>query len=390
MRITAINSNYTNSLKINNLKLKQNSNNCKYTSYPISFNGELFPQKSIIIKSISEQVQEMAKTIGEKLHKTDIENIANIFRKIQGAGGKNKSKSLTLEEIVNIYVQKLQKAKISLLGNGKEQGLNKIAGLTDLKAKMYNDFLIPLCEVLDGKPKHMFVPDGIGFIGPKGSGKTTFARALGEHYAQKGGNFEEIKLTGNKDVDIDYLKLKFEEAEERFEQSGNKKYTIFLFDEVEKMLDSKNPDQRPIIGTLLKETACCKDRGVIFMSTVNDYDKLEPAIYRMGRTDKVVPLGKVEDYDVPDMIDYFIKKNKLPIQDKIIDFEKISEAIKQQKLQYNAGDIETRLISAVSEANKQMDTNGIIHALTKDGPNFTEEQSNALKEFDHFIDMYND
>lgn len=390
MKITVINNNFTNSAKTNNPKLKKNSNTFEYSSRPINFNGLSFHSKPTIIKSIPEQVQEIAKTLVEKLHKKDIENIEQIFLRNQNSGKKNKFKSLTLEEIAHIYIQKLQRAKLPLIGNGIEQGLNKITGLTDLKARMYQSFLVPLCEVLDGKPKHLFIPNGIGFIGPKGAGKTSFARALGEHYALKGGYFEEINLSGDTKNDIEYIQLKFAEAKNRFEQSKNKKYTIFLFDEIEKLLNKYDFNAREITRTLLKFTNGCKDNGAIFISTVDDDYNLEPAILRMGRTDYLASIGKIEDFDIPDVINLCINKNGL-FAEKEIDYPKILETIKNRKLQYKFGDIDERLANLSSRNEHTLvTTDKIIDTLIKPGPVFSEKEAKALKEFDYFIDMYND
>lgn len=387
MKINAINNNFTNLSRKNNQKSKQNSTNFEYTSHPISFNGGLFPQELVIARSIPEQVQEIAKSFGEKLHKIDVENIEHIFRKNQNVGEKNKPKSLTLEEIANIYIKKLQRTKIISVGNGIEQGLNKIAGLTDLKAKMYSDFLSPLCEVLDGKHKHMFVPNGMSFFGPKGSGTTSFARALGEHYTHKGGYFEEIKLTGDKNTDLAYLKQKFAEAKERFEQSENKKYTIFLFDEIEKMLDSKNPTQRHILCHLLTHANNCKDNGAIFMSTVENFDNLEKALYRCGRTDWAIPILYVRDCDMPNIINHFAQKNNLALSSDV-DFVKILEAIKSKQLQYKASDIDKRLSDGALkhvDSNTIIGTDEIIEVLTRQGPIFNEEDCTQFKKAKEFI-----
>ena len=223
---------------------------------------------------------------------------------------------------------------------------------------------------MDGRiNKHAYIPNGVGFFGPKGSGKTHFARALGEHYALKGGHFEEINLLGDTKKDIEHLQSKFAEAKIRFEESGKKKYTILFFDEIEQKLDKNEPNKKPVIGELLNLATCCNDNGIIFMSTVDDFNKLEPAIFRPGRTDLRIPISRVEDYDIPDRVNYFINKNKISARD-YIDYQKIYEAIKTKKMQYKSSDIEKRLVDAIANynvGNEKIGTYSIINALTKPG-----------------------
>lgn len=287
------------------------------------------------------------------------------------------------EEHLKVYADKLDRVLIPLKGEGYELGLNKVIGFAKLKTGIYEDVLMPLCDVMDGnKSQQIFVPNGLSFFGPMGTGKSYFARQLAEHYVQKGGYFKEIeKLTGDTPTDIATIKAAFEEAKTKFNESGGKKYTMLLIDEIEKMFDRDNPIQRPVMGTLLRLTSDCKDNGVVFMTTANYLDKVEPALLRNGRTDLRIPVGYIEDVDIADMAHYYIKKDGLPAnsgtpEEGGIDYKKVLEAVKTEKLQYKPKDVEASLVEAskiYKGTRYKMDTDDVIESLTKAKIDFNSE-----------------
>ena len=278
------------------------------------------------------------------------------------------------EEHLKAYANNLERVLIPLKGEGYEQGLNNVIGFATLKTGIYENVLMPLCDIIDGKSP-MFVPNGISFFGPMGTGKSYFARQLGDHYKQKGGFFEEIEeLSGDVATDIATIKAKFAEAKRRFDESGGRKYTMLLIDEIEKMFDRDNPTQRPVMGTLLRITSDCKDNGVIFMTTANYLDKVEPALLRNGRTDMRIPVGYIEDVDIADMTHYYIKKDRLPAEN--IDYEEILNAVKTEKLQYKPKDVEACLVEASRNykgTQYKMDTDEVKDALLQAKVDFDSE-----------------
>lgn len=291
------------------------------------------------------------------------------------------------DQIIDIYSGKLNRVIIPLNGDGYEQGLNKVIGLAKLKTDLYNDVLMPLCETMDGKPKQHYVPNGINFFGPKGTGKSYFAEQLGEHYVRKDGYFNKIKLSNDSIKDIETLDKAFADAESNFIASGKKKYTMIYIDEIEKYFSKDNSEQKPTIARLLELSNNCRDRGAILVSTSNYLDQVEPSLLRTGRTDLRIPIGHVPDYDLMDMLNYYLKKDGLLQDTRSIDFEAIRQAVKTEHLQYKPKDIETRLLKEadnVADYGGQMTTESIKDALLLSKPEFNDAerlQFNADKAF---------
>lgn len=281
----------------------------------------------------------------------------------------------TIDNVMDIYGQKLERVIIPLKGDGYEQGLNKVMGLQKLKTSLYNDVLMPLCETMDGKPKHYFVPNGISFFGPRGTGKSYFAEQLGDHYMKKGGYFEKMAFSNDSKQDIETLDKLFANAEQKYNESGKTKYTMILFDEIEKYLDKNNVAQKPTIARLLELSNNCKNKGVIMLSTSNSLDKAEPALLRTGRTDLRIPIGHVADYDLAAIINYYLKADGLPHTHEKIDFQHIIDAVKTEKLEYKPYDIESRLVREAdncSDYGGELTTESIKDALLQSKPEFNE------------------
>lgn len=308
----------------------------------------------------------------EKATKVVSDDIADRINKIA-----NRNPQTHPDQIIDIFGEKLNRVIIPLKGDGYEQGLNKVIGLAKLKTDLYNDVLMPLCETMDGKPKQHYIPNGINFFGPKGTGKTYFAEQLGEHYVRKGGYFNKIKLSNDSVKDIETLDKAFANAEANFVESGNKKYTMIYIDEIEKYFSKDNSEQKPTIARLLELSNNCRDRGAILTSTSNYLDQVEPSLLRTGRTDLRIPIGHVPDYDLMDMLNYYLKKDGIPHDTENIDFEAIRQAVKTEHLEYKPKDIETRLLKEadnVADYGGQMTTESIKDALLLSKPEFNDAE----------------
>lgn len=263
------------------------------------------------------------------------------------------------------YCKKIDRVKLTLRGDGNEQGLNRVVGLTSLKSGLYQDVLMPLMDVMDGKPKHYLVPNGIHFFGPMGVGKTYVAQQLGEHYYQKGGIFQELgdELTGNIATDIAYINHKFAEGEYNFEKSDRKKYTVFLIDSIDSVF--RGDCIIPVKDKLAELAKKSRNRGIILLTTSDYLEKTDPRILT-GKNRLRIPLSYVPEEDIVDFIHYYIKKDKLPFD--IIDYKRIIDAVKDKALNFRPKDIECNLAEAcynLMGTSDKISTSEALDALLK-------------------------
>lgn len=254
--------------------------------------------------------------------------------------------NLSVSQITMFEKEATQRTTIPLSGKSFEKGLNQVVGLDRLKRGVYDDILTPLLLFSE----HTQLPrlNGVMFFGPKGTGKTYFANQMGEHFVSKGGQFEELRFSGNPVTDIQYLETKFQEAQTKFKQSERKKYTIFFIDEIEKKFARDNDEQIAVLNKLLSLTQNCNSNGVVLVSTANYLDKVDPALLIPGSTDMLIPMDYVDNNDFASLVRYYIEKNQLPVASNI-DIDIISREVSEREYKYKPKDIEKALIDEAKD-----------------------------------------
>ena len=323
------------------------------------------------IASISEWVDNRRKAAQESVK---IQELKDIRARVSASGS-------TEETAKEQYKSELNRVAITANANGEEIGLNKIIGNDLLKLGLAKNVLYPALKVMDGYSSYKSrVPNGINFFGPKGTGKTFIAKALGEHCMAKGGYYKELNFVGNTEADIATMERVFAEAEQKFKESGNTKYTIVFLDEIDKKVRKQGLEGCNLKrnAKLLQLTDNCKDRGVIFMSASNDLAKVDPNLLKNVRTSLRVPVGAVEIHDVADMINYYVKKQG--VLTDTLDYKAITDDLKTKNLAYKPLEIEASVQNATRRITSgYLDTNKLRAAITKSDIEFNETEQQQFE-----------
>lgn len=165
-------------------------------------------------------------------------------------------------------------------------GFADVAGMEEVKSMLYKDVLF----VLNNKEKadlyRLKIPNGMLLYGPPGCGKTFIA----EKFAQESHlNFMMVKAS---DLGSIYIHGTQGKIAELFTEAAKKVPTILCLDELDGMVPDRtrttNEGQAGEVNEFLGQLNNCADRGIFVIGTSNRPDKIDPAVLRTGRMDKLV------------------------------------------------------------------------------------------------------
>lgn len=167
-------------------------------------------------------------------------------------------------------------------GNGK--GFEDIAGMSELKELLNKQvvFVIKNKEVAD--EYKITPPNGMLLYGPPGCGKTFFA----EKFAEETG-FSYL-LVKSSDLASSYVHGSQEKIRQLFDQAEKSSPIVVCFDEFDALVPDRswNNVSSEEVNEFLSQMNNCSKRGIFIVATSNRPDKIDPAVLRTGRIDKMV------------------------------------------------------------------------------------------------------
>lgn len=262
----------------------------------------------------------------------------------------------------------------------KGKGFDAIAGMTELKETLYNDVIMPLKEKELYEKYKVSVPNGMLLFGPPGCGKTFIARQFSEEI-----NFNFIELKPS-DLASIYVHGTQEKIGQVFKEAREKAPTVIFIDE----LDAISPNREGDFGHhyasevnefLAQMTECNKD-GIFIIAATNRPEKVDPAILRTGRMDKVIYLAPPDFEARFAMFKLFLIERPV---DKDIDMKRLAELT----LHYVSSDISFLVNEASRNALKERANINQKHfeeAIGKFPPSISERQ---LKKYETFSNNRN-
>jgi transitional endoplasmic reticulum ATPase len=167
-------------------------------------------------------------------------------------------------------------------------GLDCVAGMHQLKAKLISDVINPLANPEKYKKFKVSIPHGILLFGPPGCGKTFIIRKLAE---ELGYNFVELK---HSDVGSPYIHESTNIIGKTFDLAKMKAPSIIFIDEISGLVPKR---ENLGMGSMYKEEEVNEflmqfndsaDAGVLVVGATNYPDRIDSAILRSGRMDKLI------------------------------------------------------------------------------------------------------
>lgn len=169
------------------------------------------------------------------------------------------------------------------------KGFDAIAGMDDLKELLYHDVILPLQEKELYAQYKLSIPNGMLLYGPPGCGKTFFAQKFAE---EVGFTFLSIKPS---DVASTYIHGTQEKIKVVFEKAREQAPSIIFIDEVDALVPSRDGNLEhgysSEVNEFLAQMTDCGKNNVFLIAATNRPDKIDTAILRTGRLDKLFYLA---------------------------------------------------------------------------------------------------
>ncbi|MEE4197537.1 MAG: AAA family ATPase [Bacteroidales bacterium] len=319
------------------------------------------------IKGVDELKDEHLKSVIKKALALNIEErFKNADEFISALKGE---KVLINDEEKEINSQKVNKKK--------GEGFSAIAGMQNLKDILYNDVIRALNEKELYESYGITIPNGMLLYGPPGCGKTFISEKFAE---EVGFNFLQLKPS---DIKSKYINATEEKIGEIFKEAAEKAPTIIFIDEIDAVVPSREGDvhqmQSGPVNEFLAQMSNCSEKGIFVIAASNRPEKIDPAILRTGRIDRIIYLPPPDFKARIAMFELYLKKRPIDLG---LNYDRLAEMTEN----YMSSDIKflvdeaSRLALKTKERITQEIFNKVI-SETKPSISFSEiKRYEALRE----------
>lgn len=186
---------------------------------------------------------------------------------------------------------KMSQIQTSQSISAQRQGLDKVAGMNTLKALLRREVVAPIRNPEPYRRYGLSIPNGILLYGPPGCGKTYIARQLAE---ELGHYFVEIIPS---ELASPYVHQSVNKIREIFEAAAEQAPAVMFIDEFEALvpprgdLGGHQQHKAEEVNEFLAHLNGCSDKKIFVIAATNQPDKIDPAVRRTGRLDKLIYVG---------------------------------------------------------------------------------------------------
>jgi len=257
------------------------------------------------------------------------------------------------------------------------RGLSRVAGMTDLKEQLMHEVLGPFKDPDLYREYRVSLPNGILFYGPPGCGKTYIARALAE---ELGWSFQYCRPS---DVASPYIHDTVSKIRALFSTAIEKAPSIVFIDEFEAFVPARSElgghqqYKAEEVNEFLANLEGCAERNVLVIAATNEPEKIDHAVRRSGRFDKLILIQPPDAEARRAMLVFYL--NDRPV-DASLDAGGIAAVLEG----YSASDIKLLVDEAARMALKQrklISTSTMLAALDLIPPSITAEAVQKYSEF---------
>lgn len=215
---------------------------------------------------------------------------------------------------------RLKKKKKGSENRKKGKGFEDVAGMKDVKDILYHDVMMPLKDKSLYDKYKVTVPNGLLLYGPPGCGKTFVSQKFAEEISY---HFTAVKPS---DLASIYVHGTQEKIARLFKTAREKAPSILFIDEVDAILPSRQGElyhsYASEVNEFLAQMTECHEHGIFIIAATNRPEKIDPAILRTGRMDKVVYVGPPDFEARTEMFRLYLNDRPL---DSDIDLKRLAE-----------------------------------------------------------------
>ncbi len=226
--------------------------------------------------------------------------------------------ALNQKTVLNKLEKKTQPVKKAKPKNG--EGFSAIAGMQELKDILYNDVIRALNEKELYESYEITIPNGMLLYGPPGCGKTFISERFAE---EVGFNFLQLKPS---DIKSRYVNATEEKIGEIFKDAIEKAPSIIFIDEIDAVVPNREGDlhhmHSSVVNEFLAQMSNCSEKGIFIIAASNRPEKIDPAILRTGRIDRMIYLS-LPDYEARlSMLKLYLKNKPVDLG---VNYERLAE-----------------------------------------------------------------
>ncbi len=170
-----------------------------------------------------------------------------------------------------------------------QRGFAAVGGMEALKRTLTLDVIDALQDPEKYARLRIPMPNGLLLYGPPGCGKTFIATCFGEELG-----YPFTKVTPGM-VASRYIHGTQEEITEIFKEARAAAPCVVFLDEVDALMPSREGDLNHAyaaeVAEWLTQIGACAEAGVFLLAATNQPRRIDPAVLRAGRFDKVVYVG---------------------------------------------------------------------------------------------------
>jgi AAA+ superfamily predicted ATPase len=200
-----------------------------------------------------------------------------------------------------------QKSTVERPTQDHGSGFSMVAGMSELKEQLIHEVMGPVKNPELYREYRVSLPNGILFYGPPGCGKTYIARSLAE---ELGWFFQHCQPS---DVASPYIHDTVVKIRGLFALAVEKAPSVLFIDEFEAFVPARSDlgghqqYKAEEVNEFLANLEGCAGREVLVIAATNEPDKIDSAVRRSGRFDKLIFIPPPDAEARSAMLDFHLR-----------------------------------------------------------------------------------